>query len=227
MNINQSQKDTYYKQAGDWTYDIYHSHSVWLKRALVGLGLMIFLLILSLSANLILFPLKEKVPYLYAFDHATGEITKIGDLESNKLSANWELSRYCLIHYVINRESFDIDNVDVPYQLTWSQSNDNVKKEYEDIVKSNNKQSPYQTYGKDKFVTVHVISVNQLNENTVDVKFEKKITDRTGGGEQIIPKEAIVKWEFSKANTTQKMLDRDPLGFKVIYYQVAQVNLEN
>lgn len=225
--MNQQKNENYYNEASSWTYDMYQSHSVWLRRSLLGLCVLACLLVLSLSANLCLLPLKEKVPYLYAFDHATGEITKVGELERNKLNANWELSRYCLIHYVINRESYDVDNVDVPYQMVWAQSADNVRKQYEELVKSSNQQSPYQLYGKDKFVIVHVISINRLNDDTVDVKFEKKITDRVGGNEQIIPKEAIIKWEFSQASTTQKMLDRDPLGFKVTYYQVTQVNLEN
>ena len=98
------------------------------------------LLTLSLLSTFHLFPLKEKVPYLYAFDHATGEITKIGTLEPTTLSANWELSRYLLIHYVINYESYDYDNIDVPYQMVWAQSADNVKKQYEEQVKSSNPQ---------------------------------------------------------------------------------------
>ena len=108
-----------------------------------------------------------------------------------------------------------------------AQSADSVKKQYEEKVKSTNQHSPYRLYGKDKYVTVKVISINRLNDNTVDVKFEKKLHDRTASTEQVTQKEAIIKWEFSDAETTQKMLDRDPLGFKVTYYQVSQVNLNH
>ena len=174
---------------------------------------MALLLGLSLLITVMLFPLKEKVPYLYAFDHATGEMTKIGALESTSFSTNWEMSRYFIIHYVMNYESYDFDNIDLPYQMVWAQSADNVKKEYESKVKSTNVDSPYKLYGKDKYITVRVISVNRLNDNTVDVRFDKILHDRAANSEQIIRKEAIIKWEFSQAETTQKMLDRDPLGF--------------
>lgn len=220
-------KSDYYQATSDWAYDMYQSQTVWLRRTLLALVVLTLLLILSLFSNLYLFPLKEKVPYLYAFDHATGDITKVGTLEPTTLSSNWALTRYFLIHYVINHESYDYDNLDLPYQMVWAQSSDNVRKQFEEQVKSSHPQSPYRLYGKDKYITVRVISVNKLNDNTVDVKFEKRLHDRMANAEQVTQKEAIIKWEFSRAETTQKMLDRDPLGFKVTYYQVSQVNLEN
>lgn len=217
----------YHQEAKDWAYDRYFSQSIWLRRCLLSLLTVTILLAMSLAANLILIPLKEKVPYLYAFDHASGEITKIGMLEPTSLSANWELSRYFLIHYVMNYEGYDFDNLNVPYQLVWAQSADHVRSQYVALMNSDNKQSPYQRFGKDGYVTVRVISVNRLNENTVDVKFEKTLHDRAAHSEQVIQKEAIIRWEYETAETSQKMLERDPLGFKVTYYQVSQVNIEN
>src|SRR5579862_9765435 len=143
-----------YQENFDWGYDLYQSQGLWLRRCLFALILLIILLLLSIACNLALLPLKEKVPYLYAFDHATGEITKVGTLEPTTLSTNWELSRYLLIHYVINRESYDFDNLETSYQQVFAQSADNVRKQYEEEVKSSNHHSPYQLYGKDKYITV-------------------------------------------------------------------------
>lgn len=217
----------FHQQARDWSYDRYYSQGIWLRRCFLGLVTATILLIMSLAANLFLIPLKERVPYLYAFDHATGEVTKIGTLEPTTLSANWELSHYLIVHYVMSYESYDLDNLNVPYQLVWAQSAEHVRSQYEALMKSDNKQSPYQRFGKAHYVTVRVISVNRLNENTVDVKFEKTLHDRAAHSEQIVQKEAILRWEYQNAETSQKMLERDPLGFKVTYYQVSQVNIEN
>ncbi len=216
----------HYKQSSEWAYDLYQSQKLWLRRTLFALMVMSVLLLLSLLSHLLLLPLKEKVPYLYAFDHASGEITKIGKLDRSKFSADWTMTRYLLIHYVINRESFDNDNINVPYQLVWSQSDDHVKKQYEEEVSSSNAQSPYQIYGKDKYITVRVIAVNRLNDDTADIKLEKNLHDRASESVQSTEKEAIIKWKYAAADTTQKMLDRDPLGFKVTYYKTTQVNLE-
>lgn len=216
-----------YASASKWTYDLYLSQTIWLRRALFGLLFLAILLLLSLLSHLFLLPLKEKVPYLYAFDHATGEVTKIGTLEPTTLSANWQLSRYLLIQYVRNYESYDVNHLEMPYQFVYAQSADDIRKTYEAKMSSSNANSPYKLFGKDKFVTVNIISVNKLNENTVDIKFEKILHDRATNNEQKIPKEAIVKWTFDQAETTQKMLDRDPLGFKVTYYHVSDVNLNS
>lgn len=220
-------KEDFYQASSDWAYSMYQSHTVWLRRSLAALIMLAILLLLSIAANLCLIPFKEKVPYLYAFDRATGEVTKIGKLEKTTLSSNWELSRYFLIHYVINYESYNSDNIDYPYQMVWAQSSEDVRNKFDSEVSSANNNSPYRLYGKDKFITVKVLSVNHLNENTVDIKFEKTLHDRSSNSNQVINKEAIVKWEFSDASTTQKMLDRDPLGFKVTYYQTSQVTLDN
>jgi type IV secretion system protein VirB8 len=224
MTKKQNSSVDFYQAASDWTYDMYQSQTVWLRRCLVGWVILLVLLGVSLSANLCLVPLKEKVPYLYAFDHATGEVTAVGSLDHTALSSNWEVSRYFLIHYVIQAESYDFDNIEQPYQMVWAQSSDHVRQQYESLVKSGNTDSPYRLYGKDRYVTVHVTSVNRLNENTVDVKFEKTLHDRAANSAQVIQKEAIIKWEYASTETTQKMLDRDPLGFKVTYYQVSQVS---
>lgn len=223
MDLN---KDNFYQQSSNWVYDVYQSQTLWLRRSLFALVILAILLGVSLVTNFLLFPLKEKVPYLYAFDHATGEVTQIGTLEPTVLSANWELARYFLIRYVIQYESYDFDNIDQPYQMVWAQSSDNVQARYDSIVKSGNSNSPFRLYGKDKYITVKVISVNRLNENTVDIKFEKTLHDRSADTDQVIPEEAIVKWAFSEAQTQQKILDRDPLGFKVTYYQVSQINVD-
>lgn len=216
-----------YEAVVDWAYEMYLSQSLWLRRALVSIVVLLILLAVSMLTTLTLLPLKEKVPYLYAFDHASGEITKIGDLEPTILSANWSLSRYLITHYVMNYEGYNSDNIELPYQLVWAQSSENVRKVYEEKVSSGNERSPYKLYGKEKYIIVRVISINKLNDNTVDVKFEKTLHDRAANTEQTTQKEAILKWEFVEADTSQKLLDRDPLGFNVTYYQSTQINLPN
>lgn len=219
--------ENFYQSSSDWAYDMYQSQTVWLRRFICALIIVTIFLFMSLLCNILLIPLKEKVPYLYAFDHATGEITKIGTLETTKLTAEWSLTRYLLIQYIINYESFNIKNVEQPYRLVWAQSDDEIKAHYESQVKSSNPESPYRKYGKDKYITVRVLAINRLNEDTVNAKFEKILHDNLSHTEQVLYKEAIVKWKYSEGSTDQKTLDRDPLGFKVTYYQTSQVNLDN
>ena len=218
-------REAFYQAAADWRYDVYHSQAVWLRYSLIGnIGLSLCLL-LTLITQVCLIPLKQKIPYLYAFNNATGEITKLGELEPTQLTANWQLTRYFLIHYVINRESYDSDNLEIPYQLAWAQSDVMIRKQYDAEVDSNVLTSPYRKYGKNKAVTVRVLSVSRLNDNTAAIRFEKRLSDKASNTQQVANQEAIVKWHYQSVKATQVQLDRNPLGFTVTYYQVTPVNL--
>jgi type IV secretion system protein VirB8 len=103
-------------------------------------------------------------------------------------------------------------------------SDDNIRKQYDAEVGSTIKTSPYQMYGKNKSVIVNVLSVSRLNENTASIRFDKVLHDHESGMQQVSHNVAIIKWKYVKEPATQKALDRNPLGFKVFYYQLTQVN---
>lgn len=220
-------EENYYTQASQWRYQIYESQTVWLTRSLIALGVISLMLILSLLSNLFLFPLKQTVPFLYTVNEKTGELTQIGEFKPESFKENWLMTRFLIIRYIVNRESYDADNLERPYQITWAMSDDKIAKDYANAVRTDNLSSPYAIYGKSKFIHGDVLSINQLNENTAEVRFEQTLNDRNTETKQSIQKAAILKWQYATPITTQKMLDRDPLGFKVIYYQATQTNLNN
>lgn len=217
----------FHQEATDWFYDRYQSQTVWLHRALLGIVFLFILLALSLATNVLCFPLKEKVPYLYGFNDTTGEIKALGQLVPSTLNSNWQLTRFFLIRYVINRESYDSDDIDVPYQIAWAMSAPDVAKQYDGQVDSSVATSPFQVYGKDKFITVRVLDVSPLNPTTVTIRFIKTLHDRNSDTTSMAELEAIVRYHYTTPITTQAMLDRDPLGFQVTYYQTTQITLDD
>lgn len=219
-------QSTFYQEARDWRYEKYESQQVWLNRALVMIGALLVLLVISFITTASLFPLKEKVPFLYSLNERTGELTQVGEFRAEKFSANWLMTRFFLIRYVINRESYDADNLDRPYQIAWAMSEPKIASDYAAKVSTTNPASPFAVYGKDKFITAHVLSVNKLNDDTADVRFEATLHDKDAGTSKTIEKETIIKWKYTQPKATTKMLDRDPLGFKVTYYRPTQVNLD-
>lgn len=217
----------FYEEARNWHYDKYESQKVWLNRAVLAIGILSIFLLVSLLLNAMLFPLKEKIPFLYAVNENTGELTQIGQFRPEQWKQHWLMTRFLLIRYVINRESYDADNLDRPYQIAWAMSDNAIARDYASQVDTSNPQSQFSLFGKTKFITVHVLSVNKLNNNTADVRFEATLHDKTNQTQQMIEKETIIKWKYTHPVTTQKMLDRDPLGFQVTYYQPTQVNISN
>src|SRR5687767_6400060 len=83
------ENNDYYQTMADWRYDKYESQTLWLNRSLIALAIIIIALLISLITNLMLFPLKEKVPFLYAVNETTGELTQIGQFQPEKFENNW------------------------------------------------------------------------------------------------------------------------------------------
>ena len=227
ISNNSSINDDYFANCANWHYQIYESQRVWLSRAIILIILLFITLTLSLCANFFLFPLKQNVPYLYAVNETTGELTQLGQFQVEKQNNQWLMTRFLIVRYVVNRESYDSDNLDEPYQIAWAMSDDNIAQSYAQAVRTDNEQSPYALYGKNKYINVHVLAVNKLNDDTASVRFELSLHDKDNDTTQIVQKEAIIKWQYTQPITTDKMLERDPLGFKVTYYQPTQLNINN
>ncbi len=226
-DVNSDVKETYYQAADDWRHDIYQSKTLWLRYSLIANAGLLLSLLLALLTLVCLVPLKQKVPYLYTFNHATGEVTKLGELEPTHLTANWQMTRFFLIHYVMNRESYDSDHLEIPYQLVWAQSSPTIRQQYDTEVDSQASTSPYHKYGKDKAIRVPKVWPSRLNDHTAVIRFEKHLIDKGTNTQQIAHEEAIVKWQYQSVKATQAQLDRNPLGFTVTYYQVTSVNLSH
>lgn len=221
-NLKRHSED-FYKESSDWLFDRYQSVSCWLVRS-IKLNVVLLVISLLLAATILcLVPLREKVPYLYSFNQSTGEVSILGELKPSQIYTNWEMARFFIKRYVVNREMYDSDNLQYPYQIAWAMSGDRVKSDYDKFIFSND--APSKIFGKDKFIDIHVLSVSKLNENTASVRFEKSLVDKNSGSKQVLQEEAIIKWSYEIKPKTQEMMDRDPLGFSVIYYHVSQVNL--
>src|SRR6185312_9592048 len=195
--MKDQQHQDHYQIASDWHYQRYQNQRVWLSRALLGCLLLSIMLVLSLMSNLFLFPLKQKVPFLYTVNHKTGELTQIGEFKPETFKEDWLMTRFLLIRYVIHRESYDANHLDRPYQIAWSMSDSQIAQEYANAVKTDNPASPYAVYGQNKILDVHVLSINTLNENTAEVRFEQTLNDRHSGTQQTVQKVAIVKWRYT------------------------------
>lgn len=209
--------------SADWRYQQFESTRLRLRWSLVLNSVLFGLLGLSLALLFILLPLKQTVPYVISLNESTGEMSQVGELTPASIENKKLLTRYFILRYIQNRESYHADSLDRPYQIAYAMSAPNVAEMYAKEVNTQNNDSPFQRYGKDKFVTVAVKSVAWLNGNTAEVHFEKILHEHLNDKVTHMPMVAILKWDYQPQKTTLKILDRNPLGFKVIYYQPTPV----
>jgi type IV secretory pathway component VirB8 len=218
--------DDYYDLASTWRYQIYESQALWLKRALVGLVIMSVLLLLSISGYLFLLPLKESSTALIIQDKESGDITIAATVVPELLNQNWILTESSIIKYVVNREQYHLDNIDLPYQLTYAMTDDKILDDYITMVASDNEKSPYQLYGKEFYITVDVLSIEKMSDDTALIEFRQTLHERGSNRTNAVLKRAVIRWRYD--STPQSRIDalRNPLNFKVTHYRPTQTYLD-
>jgi len=211
--------------ASEWRYQCFDSLRLRLRWAFLLNGCLLILLGLSLCLLICLFPLKQTLPFVISLNETTGEMTQLGELNPTSFDNHWAVTRFFILRYLQNRESYHADNLERPYQIAYAMSDKVLAEQYALESSTQNPNSPSQRYRQEKYVTVTVQSIAKLNDNTAEVHFEKVLQDKITGTQGRMPMVAIVKWEYRTQKVTQKMLDRNPMGFTVTYYHPTPVTL--
>ena len=204
------------------------------KRAWMIAWVAIFMVIVMLGGFIYILPLKKEVPYLIMADAFTGQATVAtlsGDFSSPKsITQSEALNRSNVAQYIIGRESFDSAMMALRvWTLINSMSSSNVRAGYAAIHATDNLESPFKTYGKDRSIRVKILSI-QLDQRgqgenarkSATVRFQRSIYNKkTGATEPLDSKIARLEFVY-KANLEMDDKQRyvNPLGFQVTEYTV-------
>jgi type IV secretion system protein VirB8 len=146
----------------------------------------------------------------------------------NSITQSEAVNRANIAQYVTARESFDVAMMNLrDWDLVNVMSSPNVRNAYAAIHDSNNPDSPFKRYGRDRAVRVKILNIIPERKGTGDrarnsatVRFQRVEYDKkTGDTKPIDSKIARIEFTY-KANlaldTQQRYLN--PLGFQVIEY---------
>lgn len=177
-------------------------------------------------------PLKEKVPYIVMADpySGTSSLARLTeDLVNKRVTTNEAVNRSNIAHFVLAREAYDIaltNMRDWPTVLTMAAPD--VARPYMNLHSTNNDNSPYKLYGKNKAVRVKILSIVLIGGGQgsppkgATVRFQRSIYDKTNGATSVLDNK-IATMEFSY-NPNLRMDDQsrveNPLGFQVTSYRV-------
>ncbi len=177
--------------------------------------------VLSLTAVIILLPLKEAYPYVIEVDKATGEVnartvlTGFVDIEITDAMRYADLTRY-----VVARETYDQHDLEERGRHVRLTSTRDVWNAWDDYYRGPN--SPYRRFGDDR-VEIEIASVTFANPKTALVRYAA--TRHSGSALQTKHYVAIVGYTYT--NRPLKLKDRqvNPLGFVVTSYRTDQETL--
>jgi type IV secretion system protein VirB8 len=216
---NREALDAYYKDAATWNRDrleaLNKSQRVawWVA---IGAGT---IAVLEAGALILLTPLKTVEPYTLLVDRTTGYVQALKPLDADKVAPDTALTQSFLVQYVIARESFDIDTVQVNYNKVASWSAEQARSGYLSSVQVSNPQSPLVVYPRTTVIETRVKSVSPLGQNVALVRFDT--IRRDAGGQVQAPQSwvSVIRYRFS--GEPMKLEDRfvNPLGFRVLRYR--------
>ena len=187
----------------------------------ISLGILLGLNSIALS---VLLPLKSFVYRMVEVNQQSGEVTVLKELEGNQYNANWVVTRYFINQYIQQRQGYSLDDIKRRFNLVIAMSNGALAKEYIDSTVDANPKSPIVLLKNDYYRDVQVLSVNQLNDQTAVARFRESTHNRANVADvKTTDWQVILKWEYVNPNESLAERDKNPLGFKVTYYQLSPV----
>jgi type IV secretion system protein VirB8 len=177
-------------------------------------------------------PLKEKVPYIVMADAYTGTSTVARlteDFTNRRISTSEAINRSNVAHFVLARESYDVAMMNLhDWTTTLTMSSPGVAAAYTALYSTNNPDSPYKTYGRERAIRVKILSIvligggPNLTPKGATVRFQRSLYDKqTGVTRPMDSKLATLEFLYK---TNLKMDDQNrienPLGFQVTSYRV-------
>jgi type IV secretory pathway component VirB8 len=225
MNTTQSlseKKQDYYEVAASWHDDILMTKDkhIYIYRILC-FGLFVCLATAIMSINTLLS--RETVqPFLVLMDKRTGEVTTPTRLNAQSLTNNWPMIRYFAKHYVIDKESYNSQNINEPYKNILSMSESPIVAQIDQYIRPElNPESPIKTLGQHHYVTVTIHSISKLssNDKLLDVRFTTNTINTADNKlEKSQEWRVVMGWDLVNRKRSLQELDQNPLGFTVNLY---------
>ncbi|WP_117195808.1 virB8 family protein [Rhizobium terrae] len=212
---------SYFQDGERWEQEILKSAKR--SRAIAWLLVVIFasMTLLSLTAIILLVPLKTFEPYIVEVDKNTGYLeVKSGLTRPAKLSDQQAVTQANVVRYIRAREGYDPFAITDNFELAALLSTGAAARELQELYSAAREDNPAKVYGKHKTVSVDVKSVTFSNSSTALVRFS---TTEKSDTEQIVRHFiAVVRYRYTETPATNEWRFENPLGFQVYNYRRDQ-----
>jgi type IV secretory pathway component VirB8 len=214
----------YYEAAHSWYQEKYESITCSRNRYRLFALMNSVLLGLSIGSIMMLLPLKHTVYRMIEVNQQTGEMTELKEMEGHTFASHWVMNRYFINQYVQLRESYHVEDIKRAFNLVLALSARPIAQDYRFNTVDTNPQSPINVLGDAYYREVKVLSINQLNTNTAIARYQTMTHNKGNLGEvKTEDWQVIVKWDYANPSESLKERDKNPLGFRITYYQNSPV----
>lgn len=172
--------------------------------------------ILSITTVVMLFPLKQTIPFLVRVDSSTGVPDLISRLDVVDVSYDDIQDKYWLAKYVLARESYDWYTLQKDYNTVGLLSTVESVLEYNNMFKGDN--SIEKVYGKGTSIRVKILSVVPNGRGIGTIRYQT--TSKSNQLVRVENQVATIGYDYSKEFTlleSERLVN--PFGFRVTSYR--------
>ena len=211
----------YYQDGERWEQEILKNAQrsrtiAWLITSVFGA-----ITLMSLTALMLLVPLKSFEPYIVEVDKNTGYLeVKSGLTRPAKLSDQQAVTQANVVRYIRAREGYDPFAIEENFALAALLSTDDAARELLELYSAANSDNPSKIYGRDRTVSVEIKAVTFSNASTALVRFAT--TERSDTDEITRHFIAVVRYRYTETPATNEWRFENPLGFQVYDYRRDQ-----
>ncbi|WP_455479330.1 virB8 family protein [Bartonella sp. B23] len=164
-------------------------------------------------------------PLVLRVDNTTGAVDVISTMREHETSYGEVVDKYWLNQYVLNRETYDYDTIQLNYDTAALLSAPTVQQEFYKIYEGDNARDKVLSNKARITVKVRSIQPNGRGQATVRFTTQQHNSDNTVGAKQ----HQIATIGYTYVGAPMKSSDRllNPLGFQVTSYRVDPEMLLN
>ncbi len=221
--VSPAQAPAFFAEAQNWEADRMLRIERSERRAWQIASCACLLTAISLVALVSLLPLKRVVPYVYAVDRQTGELTIMDAANQRQITGRQDLiDKHFANAYLLGRESYDWKLLQTDYNDTVAFSSSQVARDY--AARFDGPRAVNKVWGANTQRTVTVTSI-QLAPDAISKKAVVRYTvqQRNLQANTLEPVEhyiATVAYEYHPDRTGREQdLIRNPLGFTVTSFR--------
>lgn len=212
--------ENYFKEASEWDLDQVQRSKQSEKRAWRVATIAGTIAFMSVSANFMLFPLKEVQSQVIRVDSVTGMVDVQRVLKDAPAQYNEETDKYWLRLYVRSREGWLFDEFNYIYRSVGLLSSAQEQRRWFDFYRPENPSSPYNQFSNRVKVKVKIRSVTFIDKNVANVRFTKIQENITGGAPIETYWIATMKYRYVNTPIAETEREINPLGFQVTEWRV-------
>lgn len=176
------------------------------------------LAIMSVTAVVLLTPLKTTEPFVIRVDNSTGIVDVVKTLKTGETNYDEAVNKYFVQLYVRHREGFNKETAAENYYSVGILSSANEQQKYQDFFTPKNARSPLNVYGQYAKVRISVKGVSFVKSNVALVRYSREI-ERNGEKPEVSHWAATVTFKYLGTPMAEKDRAFNPLGFQVVDYR--------